>query len=65
VTRIEAPGGRVSGVATAQGGVAADAVVIAAGPWSASLAASAGLRLPVEPRWGQLVQLAAPAASRR
>ena len=41
--------------------VAADAVVIAAGPWSAPLAAGAGLPLPLEPRKGQLVRLAAPA----
>jgi glycine/D-amino acid oxidase-like deaminating enzyme len=36
------------------------AVVLAAGPWSAPLAASAGLPLPLEPRKGQLVRLAAP-----
>ena len=39
----------------------ASAVVVAAGPWSAPLAASAGLPLPLEPRKGQLVRLAAPA----
>jgi glycine/D-amino acid oxidase-like deaminating enzyme len=40
--------------------VPARAVVLAAGPWSAPLAASAGLPLPLEPRKGQLVRLAAP-----
>ena len=35
------------------------AVVLAAGPWSAPLAASAGLPLPLEPRKGQLIRLAA------
>ena len=37
--------------------IEAGAVVVAAGPWSAALAASAGLRLPLEPRKGQLVQV--------
>jgi glycine/D-amino acid oxidase-like deaminating enzyme len=62
VERIEVRGGRVTGLATAQGPLAAAAVVLAAGPWSAGLAEAAGLRLPLEPRKGQLVRLRAPGA---
>ena len=40
--------------------VRADAVVLAAGAWSRALAEGAGLPLPLEPRKGQLVRLAAP-----
>jgi D-hydroxyproline dehydrogenase subunit beta len=48
-----------AGVRTAAGPLAADAVVLAAGAWSAGLALGAGVELPVEPRWGQLIRLAA------
>ena len=48
---------RIEGVETGAGRLAADAVVLAAGAWSAPLARSAGLELPLEPRKGQLVRL--------
>jgi glycine/D-amino acid oxidase-like deaminating enzyme len=52
---------RVGGVRLAAGGrIRAGAVVLAAGAWSRALADTAGLELPLEPRWGQLVRLAAP-----
>jgi glycine/D-amino acid oxidase-like deaminating enzyme len=53
--------GQVRGVIAGGERIAAGAVVIAAGPWSAALAANAGLPLPLEPRKGQLVRLATPA----
>ncbi len=65
VEAIEAPDGRVTGVRTAEGMLSAAAAVLAAGPWSAGLAAGAGLPLPLEPRKGQLVRLAPPAAEPR
>jgi glycine/D-amino acid oxidase-like deaminating enzyme len=40
--------------------LSAEPVVLTAGPWSAPLAASAGLTLPVEPRRGQLTRLRLP-----
>jgi glycine/D-amino acid oxidase-like deaminating enzyme len=60
VEAIELKRGHATGVRTADGTLAAGAVVLAAGAWSAALARGAGLELPVEPRWGQLLRLAAP-----
>jgi glycine/D-amino acid oxidase-like deaminating enzyme len=61
VRTIFAHDGRIEGVRLADGAlVAAGAVVLAAGPWSRRLAESAGLDLPLEPRWGQLARLGAP-----
>jgi glycine/D-amino acid oxidase-like deaminating enzyme len=51
--------GRVTALQTSDGTLACDAAVIAAGPWSRALAEVAGLALPLEPRKGQLVRLAA------
>jgi D-hydroxyproline dehydrogenase subunit beta len=57
VTSIAVRNDRIEGVETGAGRLTADAVVLAAGPWSSPLARSAGLELPVEPRKGQLVRL--------
>jgi D-hydroxyproline dehydrogenase subunit beta len=56
---------RVTGVRTTEGVLACAAAVIAAGPWSRPLAEAAGVALPLEPRKGQLVRLAAPARDER
>jgi len=48
-------GDRVVGVQTTGGEQRAGLVVLAAGSWSASLAATAGVRIPVVPRQGMMV----------
>jgi len=64
--RITASAAAVTGVETDSGTIECGTVVLAAGPWSAPLARSAGLRLPVEPRKGTLVQTGpAPGLVRR
>jgi D-amino-acid dehydrogenase len=55
---IEAAG-RVTGVVTDDGVVTADAVVLAAGPWSTGLARPLGLHLPVTGARGWIVELSA------
>ncbi len=57
--------GRVTALQTGDGTLACGAAVIAAGPWSRALAEAAGLALPLEPRKGQLVRLAAGAREER
>ena len=53
VRRVVAEGGRVRGVVTDGGDtLSADAVVLATGPFSLSLAARAGVRLPIQPGKG-------------
>ena len=53
--------GRAAGVLTAEGAVAADAVVIAMGPWSGALAGVPPEFLPpIRPAKGQLVSFAPP-----
>jgi glycine oxidase len=57
VAELVRSGGSVTGVATATGEVEAGAIVVAAGAWSASLAADAP---PVRPVKGQIAALRAP-----
>ncbi len=57
VTAIATEGGRVTGVATGAGPAAADAVVLAAGAWSARLLAPLGVRVPLETQRGYHVML--------
>lgn len=47
VTGFTQAGGRLTGVATTRGTVATEAVVLAAGPFSATLAATVGVELPL------------------
>jgi sarcosine oxidase subunit beta len=55
VVGIDVRDGQVTGVVTAEGAVATDTVVCAAGPWSRPVAALAGVDLPVTPLRRQIV----------
>lgn len=60
VTRLRREGGRVTGVETDAGPVEAGSVVLAAGAWSAGLAAGLPVPLPVRPVRGQMLLFRAP-----
>jgi glycine/D-amino acid oxidase-like deaminating enzyme len=49
VTGVQMRGGRVKGVTTTRGEIAAGAVVNTAGPWGARVARMAGVELPIQP----------------
>jgi sarcosine oxidase, subunit beta len=55
VRRVLLEGTKVRGVETSEGEVAAPVVVNAAGPWAGQLAATAGVRLPLDPIPRQVV----------
>jgi len=55
ITGFAQQGGRVTGVHTADGVLAADEVVLSAGAWSGDLLRTLGLALPVEPVKGQMI----------
>jgi len=63
VAAIVTAAGRATGVLTKQGGVWADAVVLAAGSWSTTLAKTAGVRLLIEP--GKGYSMTVPSVSQR
>jgi len=56
VQRLLREGDRIVGVETSEGPITAGEVVLAAGGWSAKLAATAGIELPIHPMRLQIVQ---------
>ncbi len=54
---LDTSGDRATGVRTAEGAVAADAVVVAAGAWTPAVAEWLSVPLPVRPVKGQIVHL--------
>ena len=63
VTGVSTRSGRVTGVATSRGDIAAPLVVNAAGPWSAAVGRMAGLEVPVTPARRHIF-IATPPATR-
>jgi len=66
VVGLQGSGGRVTGVQLQQGEITAtETVVLAMGPWSQQVAAWVGLKIPVCPVRGQILELLAPAPQLR
>lgn len=60
VRAVDVAGGRALGVVTDDGRIAADLVVLAAGPWSNALLDPLGIRMPVRPARGWIVRMRPP-----
>ena len=65
VLAIEAPRDQVTGVMTSRGRISTACAVLAAGVWSPSIAASLGLRLPIRPQKGHVLETEPTAAAPR
>jgi glycine oxidase len=56
VRRIQVRNDRVEGIETEEGSIGAGEVILAAGCWSGTLAATAGIEIPMEPCRGQMLE---------
>ena len=65
VTGFRVTNGRVDGVETTEGGMAADEVLIAAGGWTGEVVAHLGARLPVQAGKGYSITIDGPGAAVR
>ncbi|HEY6102210.1 MAG TPA: FAD-binding oxidoreductase [bacterium] len=59
--RLLTAGGRIGGVATSRGTIETRQVLVAAGPWTPAVLATAEVRVPIEASRQQVVQLSPPA----
>ncbi|MFN0139336.1 MAG: NAD(P)/FAD-dependent oxidoreductase [Pyrinomonadaceae bacterium] len=62
VRSIDVENGRVTGLRTSEGNLSCERVVICSGAWAKTLAATAGVDLPVEPLRRQIVWARSPSA---
>jgi sarcosine oxidase subunit beta len=60
VDRLITENGRVAGACTSDGDIRADRVLLATGAWTAPLAASAGVRVPIWPYRRSIMEAAGP-----